>query len=255
MPELLNLFKTLPVMRQRILKVFGVTEPRIAEMFRELDEEIGSAVLGFYPKFPENHITISLRSKDESTVTRELDRVEGLVRELLGSHVFASGSERMQEAVGRGLLEQQMTLSIAESCTGGLIGHMLTEVPGSSSYFLGGVIVYSNPSKMDLLRVRSETLEQHGAVSDETVREMAMGVRNHIGTDLGLAVSGIAGPGGGSRAKPVGTVHIGLADSESVYSQKYRFWGNRSQVKSYAATMALDWVRRYLHGYPFLSGL
>jgi nicotinamide-nucleotide amidase len=161
----------------------------------------------------------------------------------------------MQETVGKALLDQQMTLSVAESCTGGLIGHMLTEVPGSSSYFLGGVIVYSNQSKMSLLHVRSETLEQHGAVSDETVQEMALGVQNHMGSDLGLAVSGIAGPGGGSRSKPVGTVHIGLAHPEGVHSQKYRFWGNRSQVKTYAATMALDWVRRYLHGYPFLSGL
>jgi nicotinamide-nucleotide amidase len=253
MPELLNRFQTLPVMRQRILKVFGLNEPRLAEMFKELETEVGNVVLGFYPQFPENHITISFRSREEAAVTRELDRVERLIRDLLGPYVFASGNQRMQETVGQALLAHHMTLSVAESCTGGLIGHMLTEVPGSSHYFLGGVVVYSNPSKRDLLGVQPETLDRCGAVSNGAVQEMAMGVRERVGTDIGLAVSGVAGPGGGSPAKPVGTVHIGLAHRQGVHSEKYRFWGNRAEVKASAATMALDWVRRYLHGYPLLK--
>ena len=98
-------------------------------------------------------------------------------------------------------------------------------------------------------------MDTHGAVSDEVVKEMARGVRIRFESHIGLAVSGVAGPGGGSRAKPVGTVHIGLADRHQVHSEKYRFWGKRDQVKSSAASMALDWVRRYLHGHPFLPGV
>jgi len=254
-PEILGLFKTLPVMRQRILKVFGLNEPRIAEMFKQIEGQTGNVVLGFYPQFPENHITMSFRSKDEPAVTKELNRVERLIRGLFGPYIFASGSQRLEEVVGQALLDREQTLSVAESCTGGLIEHMLTEVPGSSQYFLGGVVAYSNPSKMDLLRVQPETLDTHGAVSDEVVKEMARGVRIRFKSHIGLAVSGVAGPGGGSRAKPVGTVHIGLADTHQVHSEKYRFWGNRDQVKSSAASMALDWVRRYLHGHPFLPGV
>ena len=153
------------------------------------------------------------------------------------------------------LMEKNMTISVAESCTGGLIGHRLTNVPGSSIYFLGGVIVYSNQSKAELLNVREETLKKYGAVSDQTVREMAFGIRKQLKTDLGLAVTGIAGPDGGTKEKPVGTVHIGLASKDNTYSGKYRFWGNREQVKSNTSTMALDWVRRWLNGDPFLPGI
>ncbi|MDY7035118.1 MAG: CinA family protein, partial [Thermodesulfobacteriota bacterium] len=142
--------------------------------------------------------------------------------------------------------------SIAESCTGGLIGDLLTNIAGSSSYFQGGVIVYSNKSKMDLLRVSHNTIEKYGAVSDETVKEMAEGVKRRMNTDIGLAVTGIAGPDGGSREKPVGTVHIGLAVGNDIFSRKYRFWGTRKQVKLNTSMMSLDWVRRYLNeGSPF----
>ena len=153
LPEILSLYKTLPVMRQRILKLYGLNEPGIAETFKELQGKTGNIVFGFYPHFPENHITISLRGQDEPTVTKELDRVEREIKRLLGSYIFATGNQCMGEVVGHLLLKKNLTISVAESCTGGLIGHRLTGVPGSSKYFLGGVIVYSNQSKTDLLRV------------------------------------------------------------------------------------------------------
>jgi nicotinamide-nucleotide amidase len=153
------------------------------------------------------------------------------------------------------LLENGATLSVAESCTGGLIGNTLTNVPGSSRYFQGGVIVYSNQAKIDLLDVSPETLERFGAVSDQTVQEMAAGVRKRLKTVLGLAVTGIAGPEGGTEHKPVGTVHIGLALPEDIFSGKFRFWGTRERIKRQTAMMALDWTRRYLYGYPLLPGI
>ena len=255
LPEILSRYKTLPIMRQRILKLYGLNEPGIAEIFKKIQGKTGNIVFGFYPRFPENHITISLRGQDEPTVTKELDRVEMEVRRLVGPYIFAAGDQNMEEVVGHLLLEKNLSISVAESCTGGLIGHRLTSVPGSSSYFHGGVVVYSNQSKVDLLRVDPRTLETHGAVSERTVEEMARGVKDRIKTDLGLAVTGIAGPDGGTRQKPVGTVHVGLAARGKTFSREYRFWGNRGQVKLNSSMMALDWVRRYLNGNPFLPGI
>jgi len=254
-PEILDQCHTLPVLRQRILKLYGLNEPRVADVLKDLLDKTHDVLLGFYPQFPENHITMSLRGEDEATVTAELDKMEKELRKILRPYVFASGNLNMEDVVGRMLIEKKLTLSVAESCTGGFIGNLLTNVPGSSSYFQGGVMVYSNQAKVDLLGVSPKTIETLGAVSDLTAREMAVGVKAKMGTDLGLAVTGIAGPDGGSREKPVGTVHIGLAGEKGVFSHKYRFWGTRVQIKQNTAMMALDWIRRVLNGDPFLSGI
>ena len=148
-----------------------------------------------------------------------------------------------------------ITIGTVESATGGEISDRITNVPGSSAYFKGGVVVYSNQSKTDILHVSTDTLEAYGAVSDKTVREMAQGVKARFQTDLGVAVTGIAGPDGGSKEKPVGTVYVGLAAGNEVFSVHYRFWGDRDQVKLNTSMMALDWVRRYLNGNPFLPGV
>ncbi len=255
LPDILSLYKTLPVMRQRILKLYGLNEPSIAEIFKDFQGQTGDVIFGFYPHFPENHITISLRGKDEPAVTKDLDKIEAEIRRLVGPYIFATGNQSMEEVVGEMLTERGLTISIAESCTGGLIGHKITEVPGSSRYFQCGIVVYSNQSKVNLLNVLPDTVERFGAVSDETVREMARGIRRAMNTDLGLAVTGIAGPDGGSREKPVGTAHVGLATQNDTFSGRYRFWGSREQIKCNTAIMALDWVRRYLHGDPFLPGI
>jgi nicotinamide-nucleotide amidase len=182
----------------------------------------------------------------------ELDRMEKEIRNLVGSYVFATGSQRIEDVLGEMLRERGQCISVAESCTGGLIGNMLTNSPGSSTYFLGGVVVYSNQAKVDLLDVSQQTLEKFGAVSEQTVREMAQGVKKRLQTDIGLSVSGIAGPDGGTKEKPVGTVHIGLAVEKEIFSGKYRFWGTREQIKLNTSMMALDWVRRYLNEDSFL---
>ena len=199
LPDILGRYETLPVMRQRIIKVYGLDEPRIAEIFNSLEKRLEEVVLGFYPHFPENHITISLRGRDEPSVSSTLDRAERIISEMLGSYVFTHNSREMEEVVGDILLKKEKTLSVAESCTGGLIGTRITDVAGSSRYFQGGVVSYSNQAKIDFLRVSSRTIENHGAVSAETAREMAMGVRSAMHADIGLAVTGIAGPDGGSQ--------------------------------------------------------
>ena len=255
LPEILQVADTLPVMRQRVLKLFGPSEPEVAEIVKRLPQRDGGALLGFYPHFPENHITLAVRGRDEPSVMEELDRAEDEVRDLVGEFVFATGNDAMEDVVGRALEERGLTLATAESCTGGRIGDRITDAAGSSGYFLGGVVAYSNQVKEELLGVVAETLLAKGAVSDETVRAMARGIKKRFEADLGLAVTGIAGPGGGSREKPVGTVYIGLASDRDTLAGRYRFWGGRNQVKAQTTMMALDWVRRYIHGDPFLPGL
>lgn len=254
-PELLSLYERPPVTRQRLLKLYGLDEPRIADIFAALKGRTGDVVFGFYPKYPENHITMSLRGPDETAVTAALDKVARDIISLVGPYAFAADDQEMEEVVGRLLGEKKKTLSVAESCTGGLIGHRLTNVAGSSIYFQGGVVSYSNQSKADILHVNPKTLETHGAVSARTAEEMARGIRDQMKSDLGLAVTGIAGPDGGSEEKPVGTVYIGLCSAGETVSRRYRFWGRRKQVKLNASTMALDWVRRHLNGDPFLPGV
>jgi nicotinamide-nucleotide amidase len=254
-PDLLLQCTALPTLRHKVLKLYGINEPSIAEKLSDLPGKSGNIILGFYPRFPENHITLSLRAEESPNVAAELDSMEREIRSRVGSFVFGAGNQTLEGVVGEMLRQRKLTLSVAESCTGGLIGNLLTNVPGSSGYFLGGVIVYSNQAKEDLIGVSAKTLEAHGAVSDPVAREMAEGVRRELKADLGLAVTGIAGPEGGTEEKPVGTVHIGLAFRNETFSGRYRFWGNREQNKVNSAFMALDWVRRVLHGNPFLPGL
>ena len=161
----------------------------------------------------------------------------------------------MNDDIGDILVKRRLTLSVAESCTGGLIGNIITDTPGSSRYFLGGMITYSNKSKVELLGVSSKTIEDFGAVSDETVREMAEGVKRQFHSDIGLAVTGIAGPEGGSSEKPVGTVFLSIASDNGVFSGRYQFIGERKKIKKETAFMAINWIRRYLNGDPFLPGV
>jgi nicotinamide-nucleotide amidase len=254
-PDLLLHCTSLPALRHKVLRLYGLNEPSIAEKLRDLPGKSGNIILGFYPRFPENHITLSLRGDDLPSLTGELEMMEKEIRARVGSFIFAAGDQTMEGVVGEMLLQKQLTLSVAESCTGGLIGNLLTNVPGSSGYFLGGVIAYGNQAKMDLLGVSRLTLDSYGAVSDPVAREMAAGVRRELKADLGLSVTGIAGPDGGTAEKPVGTVHIGLAFRDETLSGQYRFWGKREENKLNSAVMALDWVRRYLYGYSFLPGL
>lgn len=152
----------------------------------------------------------------------------------------------IEAEIGVLLKEAGLRLSVAESCTGGLLGHRLTNVAGSSDYFMGGVISYSNEAKMALLGVAELTLITHGAVSSQTVEEMAAGVRERFGTEVSLAISGIAGPGGGTAEKPVGLVWIGLSAGDTRLARRYQFDGDREEIKAQAAEAALQLLGGFL---------
>ena len=152
----------------------------------------------------------------------------------------------LEVQIGQILTRRGLTLAAAESCTGGLVSHRLTNVPGSSVYFLGGIVAYANQAKMALLGVHQTTLDAKGAVSQETVLEMALGVRRALGADIGVAVSGIAGPGGGTPDKPVGLVWIGLSAADASEAHRFIFQGERLAVKEQSAEAALQMVVAYL---------
>ncbi|HID88406.1 MAG TPA: CinA family protein [Anaerolineales bacterium] len=163
--------------------------------------------------------------------------------------------EPLEVVLGRLLRERGLTLAVAESCTGGLIGHRITDVPGSSAYYVGSVTAYAYEAKEILLGVRHNTLYEHGAVSRETALEMARGIRRVLRADLGLAVTGIAGPGGGTEEKPVGLVYIALSAPEGEWVERHVWEGGRQANKAASAEAALDLVRRYLEGKTASGGL
>ena len=232
---------------QRTLRLFGISEARLQQVVSHLpDFQPGGVTAGFYPNFPETHLTLTMRGRDRQALEETLDRLTSALAREVGDVLLGSDLISLEGLVGRYLQKNGLTLAVAESCTGGLIGHRLTEVPGASDYFLGGVVSYSNDAKCDLLRVPAAVLARHGAVSPETARDMARGVREVFHAAIGLAVTGIAGPSGGSLEKPVGTVYIGLATDTGEEVWHYQFHGNRAEIKTLTAETALDRLRREL---------
>jgi len=233
-------------MRQRTLRLFGISETQLQETVNKLADWQQEVCVGLYPNFPENHLTLTLRGSDPQALEDDLDRLTSALGREVGEVLLGPEAVSLEEMVGRKLRQQGLTLAVAESCTGGLICHRLTNVPGSSDYFLGGVVTYGNRAKLDLLRVPGETLDREGAVSAATARAMALGVKEIFHAPLGLAVTGIAGPSGGSPEKPVGTVWIGLATAAGVETKHFHFHGAREEIKALSAQTALDWLRREL---------
>ena len=183
---------------------------------------------------------------NEQLAEEQLQELVGRVREKLGHAIFTDQEEDLGEVVGRILRDKGMTVATAESCTGGLLGKMMTDVPGSSDYYLGGVVCYSDALKVDLLGVSETSLERFGAVSEQVAAQMAVGIRRDTSADLGLSVTGIAGPGGETTEKPVGLVLIGLSSDQETRVKRIQMAGPREANRIRASRFALDWVRRSL---------
>lgn len=230
------------------------------------ESEVDAALSAVYERFGREAITVlagagevkvrCLATGTEPERRARLDAMAGAVREALGSSVFGEGDElTLEQVVARELLARGLTLATAESCTGGLLAERLTRVPGASAYFPGGVVTYSNAQKVALLGIDPELLVRHGAVSREVVEAMARAARERLGSDLGVAVSGIAGPDGGSAEKPVGTVHLALAGpGDGLRHRRLQLLGDRSRIRWLASQVALELVRRTLLGLDRQSG-
>lgn len=243
MPHLRQRSSTHARQQERVLRVFGISEPKIEALIEQagLSADIRIA---FGVEFP--FVLLKLRASGDSA-SALLEQAETSARQALGDCVVASGSDSLAQVVGRQLTAAGKTLALAESCTGGLVSTLLTEVPGASAFLQCSAVVYANRAKQDLLGVGDDLLQQHGAVSEACALAMAQGIRRAAGSDLALAVTGIAGPDGGSEEKPVGTVYLALCADGLEQVKGYRFGGHREQVRLLAANMALDWIRRHLN--------
>jgi nicotinamide-nucleotide amidase len=233
--ELREAVGTVERIARRIYRVFGRGESQISTACRGMIDGVPGASIHYQVKFPETLVKLVVRGRDGAAVEGALDALDAQVRDRLRGYLYGDGDETLIDRTMRRLIEAGKTVATAESCTGGMIGEMLTRRPGSSRAFLGGAITYSNAEKVRQLGVREATLASHGAVSEPTVREMAAGARAGFGADLAVAVSGVAGPDGGSPDKPVGTVWLALAGPDGVVVRKLAWPGARDQIRTLAS--------------------
>lgn len=232
----------------RDVKITGFTETQVAEKVPDLLRSRPPLTTGIYAK--PDLITLKIMAKDPSlrAATAMVDAREKTIRRRLGTAVFGADADTLALAVGKLLSKKKKTLAVAESCTGGLLGCLVTDVPGSSKYFQGGVLAYDNRVKSRELGVPEATLRKYGAVSEETAAAMAEGARQKFGTDYGVAITGIAGPDGGSEEKPVGLVYVAVASEGKTRVKKNLLRGKRREIKERAANRALDFLRLVLLG-------
>ncbi len=230
---------------QRVFKIFNLPETEVNRRISTLDLS-QSAMIGYYPVFPEVHLSLIIRDKQNRSAEKLFKSSCKAINTVLGDAIYGYDRDCMESVAGGLLLRAGWRLAVAESCSGGLISKKLTDIPGSSAYFLGGVVAYSNELKTIFLDVPKDLLQEHGAVSREVAEAMAAGIRSRTGADIGLSVTGIAGPDGGSAEKPVGTVFIGIATAEGNWATRFQFSGDRQQIREIAAQSGLDLVRKYL---------
>jgi nicotinamide-nucleotide amidase len=219
----------------------SVLEEKIAPALQSLTSQ--GLEIGYCARVMEVEVRLGARGPAAPAL---IAAAEQIVRGLFGNHIFGINDDLLEAAVVRQLAARRQTLALAESCTGGLIAHRITNVPGASEVFLAGLVTYSNASKRSILGIPAELLEAHGAVSEPVARAMAEGARNRLESHYALAVTGIAGPGGGTPDKPVGTVFIGLASPRGVMAQHHVFALDRPSFKQAASQQALDLLRRAL---------
>jgi nicotinamide-nucleotide amidase len=231
--------------KKKLVKTFGLRESEVAERLQGFERE--GVEIGYRAHFPEIHLRISAYGDTENEAERLLSGLLEDILSRLGEYVFSTEGETLEEIVGKLLSQKRLTLALAESCTGGLVAHRITNVPGSSNYFESGVVSYSNKSKMEILGVPKELIESFGAVSGQVVEAMAEGVRSLANTDLSVAISGIAGPDGGTPEKPVGTVFIGISHRDkAAISRRFQFRGTREEIKLITSEVAFDLIRKFV---------
>ena len=231
--------------KTRVLRTIGLAESRISEMLEPLAGGLGVS-LAYLPNPTGVVLRLTAMGDSEAAAGQALGRATAGIRNVLGRSLYSEEGEDLHLVVGRLLIEHHRTISVAESCTGGLIGHLLTEVPGISSRFMEGIVAYSNRAKTRDLDVNKEIIESFGAVSEQVARAMAVGVRKRAATDIGISTTGIAGPTGGTEEKPVGLVFTGIAHEGGCEVTRSVFAGSRHTIKIRAASRALDLVRLHL---------
>ncbi len=231
-----------------LLRTFGMGESRLDERLADVTAGVPGVTIGFRTQFPENFVRIVAEGKDRAEAEERLGRVRAEVEARLGAMIVGEGDRPIEAVVGELLAARGLAIATAESCTGGLLAARITDIPGSSGYFDRGVVTYSNEAKAELLGVPAETIAKHGAVSEPVALAMAEGVRRMAGVDLGVGITGVAGPTGGTQEKPVGLVWIALAHAGGAEARRFQFFGDRERIRIFSATVALNWVRTHVLG-------
>lgn len=229
----------------------GIPESSLYELLGNLDDLLKDAKLAFLPNEYGVKLRVTIKGKSEDDANNKLTELEQKVRSIAGRYIYGKDNDTLEEVVARLLTDRGLTLSVAESCTGGLIANRLTNISGSSNYFERGVVAYSNAAKVEMLKVDEDLIQKYGAVSLEVARLMAEGIKAVSGTDIGLGVTGIMGPTGASADKPVGLVFIGICDDKICTAKEFRFGGDRLINKHRTSQAALDMLRRNLLGIPY----
>jgi len=238
-------------LKKKMLLTTGIPESTLFEKLGNLDELLQGAKLAFLPNQFGVKLRVAVEGDEEKEVKEKLMEVEQRIRSKAGRFIYGAGEDQLEAVVGRLLLEREMKIATAESCTGGLLGNMLTNVSGSSKYFERGVICYSNAAKVEILKVDEDTIAKQGAVSPDVAMQMAEGVKSTSGSDIGIATTGIMGPTGATADKPIGLVFIGYCDEKVCTAKKYQFGEDRLLNKQRTAQAALEFVRRQLLGISF----
>lgn len=247
----------IPMLKQRVshqvilhrkLRTIGITESAIFEKVKDIINEKSIVKIAFLPSFKGVDISLTAKSADEGEARKAIEYIQRRFTEKIDKYIFGYDDDELPEIIGKLLLNKNMTLAVAESCTGGLLGKLFTDSPGSSGYFLGGVIAYADEIKIRILNVPSIVIERHGAVSAETAKYMAEGVKNLSDASIGLSITGIAGPSGETLQKPVGLTYVGICTPERTSAREFCYGKDRHRNRLRASYSALEMARRYLLG-------
>jgi nicotinamide-nucleotide amidase len=231
---------------RRIYRTTGLMESVLDARIAPIYQKYKNPVTTILAKPGQVDVRLTARGKTTQEAERLVQELGKEIEASLEEYIYATSEQSLEEVVGRQLALKQATISVAESCTGGLLSARLTSIPGSSKYFMSGMVTYSNQSKIDLAGIPPLLLDMQGAVSEEVARGLAEGVREKVGTTIGVGVTGIAGPDGGTPEKPVGTVHIAVAGPSGTEHRRLMFPGNRDRIRSWTSQAALDLIRRVL---------
>lgn len=228
------------VICSRTMRLFGIGESKAESLIADLIRESDNPTIAPYAKLCEVHLRLTAKAENEETAEKMLDETEAKVSDILGEYCYGYDEDDIQTVAVHTLMEQGKTLAVAESCTGGMIAKMITEVAGSSKVFTHGFVTYANEAKEQMLGVKQSALERFGAVSETVALQMCRGAKERSGADYALSVTGIAGPGGGTEKKPVGLVYVGLATPKEIRCKKLLLSGSRDKIRTQTAMNALS---------------
>ena len=246
LPQIASYFNT-PIIKHHFTHIIGIGESDLSLLIEDWENQLPSHLkLAYLPSLGWIKLRLSALGDDQKKIELEIEEQLVKLRKIIPQYIFSENKETLEVALGRILKEKKLTIGTAESCTGGYIAHQITSVPGSSAYFKGSVISYSNEIKLSELNVKQTTLNEYGAVSEQTVKEMAEGLRNKLNVDIAIACSGIAGPDGGTEEKPVGTVWIAYADKSQTITKLLQLSSDRLTNIELTSLSTMNLVRKTL---------